>query len=371
MNPEQPQRANPLRTAAIGATFLVVVVLALLWLAGVFHKKIGAGVQYTSMAIQSGRPVGDASVVSVRKIRRPRVESSVGTIKAVHEAAVASKLLAKVLDVRVVAGQRVEADTLLVQLDDADLKARLEQSQAAARSAKAAQDQAKIEYERVAKLIEQSAAASIELDRVRNTLSSADAEATRTEQAIKEAQAVLEYAAIRSPINGVVIDKRIEAGDMVSPGQTLLTLYDATRMQLVASVRESLTQRLTVGQSVEVEIDALKKRCMGLVSEIVPEAQAASRSFLVKVTGPCPAGIYSGMFGRLLVPLEEEELTVLSKKAVRRIGQLDVVEVVDGNFLKRRAIQLGRELGDDMEVLAGLREGEQVALSDSPRERVP
>ena len=371
MNSERSKLTIALRKAAVGAGFLVVVVLALLWLAGAFHKKIGPAAQARPIASQSGRPVGDARLVPVRKIRMPRVESSVGTIKAVHEAAVASKLLAKVVEVRVIAGQRVEVDDLLVQLDDADLKARLEQAQAAARSAQSARDQAKIEHERVAKLYEQSAAASIELDRVQSALKSAEAELSRTEQATTEALAVLEYAAIRSPINGIVIDKKIEVGDMVSPGQVLLTLYDATRMQLVASVRESLTQRLTVGQTVEVEIDALKKRCAGQVSEIVPEAQAASRSFLVKVTGPCPSGIYSGMFGRLLVPLDEEEITVVSKRTVQRIGQLDVVEAVDGNVLRRRAVQLGREFGDDIEVLAGLRDGEQVALFGSPIEGVP
>jgi RND family efflux transporter MFP subunit len=360
-----------LRKTAIGVGFLTVVTLALIWLAGAFHKKIGTTAYPGPITALSGRPIGDARLVCVRKIQMPRVESSIGTIKAVHEAAVASKLLAKVVDVRVIAGQRVEAGDLLVQLDDADLKARSEQAQAAARSAQAARDQAKIEHERVAKLYEQSAAASIELDRVQNALRSAEAELTRTEQATTEGLAILEYAAIRSPIHGVVIDKKIEVGDMVSPGQVLLTLYDATRMQLVASVRESLSQRLTVGQTVEVEIDALKKRCAGRVSEIVPEAQAASRSFLVKVTGPCPSGIYSGMFGRLLIPLDEEELTVISKRTVQRIGQLDVVDVADGNLLRRRAIQVGREFGDDIEVLAGLRDGEQVALLGLPIEGVP
>jgi len=371
MDSRRGKLVNVLRNSAVGAGFLIVVVMALLWLAGAFHRKIGAGPQPSSLAHSTGRPVGDARLVSVRRIRIPRVESSVGTIKAVHEAAVASKLLAKVVDVRVIAGQRVEAGDLLVQLDDADLKARLEQAQAAARSAQAVRDQARIEYDRMAKLYEQSAAASIELDRVQSTLKSSEAEVTRTEQAATEAMAVLEYAAIRSPISGVVIDKRIEVGDTVSPGQVLLTLYDATRMQLVASVRESMTQRLSIGQTVEVEIDALKKRCAGRVSEIVPEAQAASRSFLVKVTGPCPSGIYSGMFGRLLVPLDEEDITVVSSLTVQRIGQLDVVEAVEGDHLRRRVVQLGRELGDDLEVLSGLREGEQVAISDSPIEGVP
>ena len=66
-----------LRKTAIGAAFLVVVVLALLWLAGAFHKKIGPAVQGTPITSLSGRPVGGARLVFVRKIQVPRVESSV------------------------------------------------------------------------------------------------------------------------------------------------------------------------------------------------------------------------------------------------------------------------------------------------------
>jgi hypothetical protein len=98
------------------------------------------------------------------------------------------------------------------------------------------------------------------------------------------------------------------------------------------------------------------------VSEIVPEAQSASRSFQVKVTGPCPTGIYSGMFGRILIPLDEEEVLVIPREAVRHVGQLELVEVVDRGLAARRAIRTGRTFGEDVEVLSGLREGEKVAL---------
>ena len=103
-----------------------------------------------------------------------------------------------------------------------------------------------------------------------------------------------------------MIDKKVDVGDMVTPGQMLVTLFDPKQMQLVASVRESLTRQLQVGQDIGVQVEGLNKQCSGTVSEIVPEAQSASRTFQVKVTGPCPAGIYSGMFGRILIPLEEE-----------------------------------------------------------------
>ena len=148
------------------------------------------------------------------------------------------------------------------------------------------------------------------------------------------------------------------------PGQTLLTLFDPKRMQLVASVRESLTHQLHLGQAIGVRIEGLNKQCSGTVSEIVPEAQSASRTFQVKVTGPCPTGIYSGMFGRILIPLEEESVLIIPRQAVRKVGQLELVDAVENGRTSRRAIRIGRTLDENVEVLSGLREGEQVMISD-------
>ena len=69
----------------------------------------------------------------------------------------------------------------------------------------------------------------------------------------------------------------------------------------------------------------------------MPEAQAESRSFQVKVTGPCPPGVYTGMFGRIFIPLEEEEVLVVPRQAVRQVGQLEEVDVVeDGRTMPPR-----------------------------------
>ena len=174
--------------------------------------------------------------------------------------------------------------------------------------------------------------------------------------------------ALRAPIDGVVIDKKVDAGDMVTPGQMLVTLYDPKRMQLVASVRESLAHQLQAGQDIGVVIEGINKVCTGTISEIVPEAQAASRTFQVKVTGPCPPGIYTGMFGRIKIPLEEEQVLVIPRRAVREVGQLELVDVVEDGRARRRAIRTGRTLDEDVEVLSGLREGEDVLL---PPETAP
>ena len=128
-----------------------------------------------------------------------------------------------------------------------------------------------------------------------------------------------------------------------------------------------------------MRIDGLNKQCSGTVSEIVPEAQSSSRAFQVKVTGPCPTGIYSGMFGRILIPMDDEQVLVIPRQAVRKVGQLELVEVVENGKAIRRAIRTGRNLGDvtdqggrmlrdQVEVLSGLRRGNRLCC---PRGRNP
>lgn len=367
----QAQKTRPSGTAKavwlslVGVGFTVVVVLLLLWLAGVFHRKIAAGAESRTTA--AARPVGpDVTLVPARVRRVPTVESAVGTIRAVHESAIAAKLLARVVEVNVQAGQEVRAGQVLVRLDDTDLQAQRRQAEAGVAAAQAARNQAQIEYDRVRDLYERAHASKTEFDQAETALKTATAEQQRAEQALVQVEAVLEYATIRSPMDGKVVDKLVEVGDTARPGQTLLTLYDPTRMQLVANVRESLTQRLGVGQMIGVQIDAIAKTCAGQISEIVPQAEAASRTFAVKVTGPCPPGVYSGMFGRLLIPLDEQDVLVIPRAAVRRVGQLDTIDVAEptpqGPVLRRRVVQLGKPYDDEVEVLSGLRADEQVAV---------
>lgn len=348
----------PLRSIGISVVFTAVVIVALLWLAGVFHRKIDTAPP-GGLAQATTRP---SATAEAHLITVPRTELAVGTIRAVHETAIAAKLLAKVKVVNVQAGKTVDAGDVLVELDDEDLKARLQQADAALQAATATRDQAQREFDRVKGLYESASAAKIEYDRAQTALQTATADVDGAQQARREAETILGYATIKSPMAGIVIDKQVEVGDTVSPGQTLLKLYDPTRMQLVASVRESLTQRLAVGQDIGVRVDALAKTCTGRISEIVPEAESASRTFAVKVTGPCPPGIYSGMFGRLLIPLDEQQVLVIPQQAVRHVGQLDLVTVVESDDATQRAVRLGRTYGDDVEVLAGLQAGEQVAL---------
>lgn len=285
-----------------------------------------------------------------------------GTIRAVHETSIGSKLLARVVEVNLKAGQEVRRGDVLVRLDDSDIRARLQQAQAALDEAHAAHQQAVSEEKRAATMLQARAASKQAYEQAVMVLRSAEAGVRRAEEAVNEAQATLDWATVVAPMDARVIDKKVEVGDTVTPGQVLVTLFDPKRMQLVAHVRESLAQRLEVGQPIGVQVEGLGKQCEGTVSEKVPQVSSASRTFEVKVTGPCPTGIYSGMFGRILIPLEEEEILLVPQSAVRLVGQLELVDVVEEEGPVRRAIRTGRVLGDEVEVLSGLRQGEKVVV---------
>ena len=143
-----------------------------------------------------------------------------------------------------------------------------------------------------------------------------------------------------------------------------MTVLDPKRMQMVASVRESLSRYLTVGGEVSVRVDVLDHVCSGTVSEIVPEAESASRTFQVKVTGPCPEGVYAGMFGRLSIPVGEETVLLIPREAVRTIGQVECVDVAAEGARHRRAVRLGRSIEGQIEVLSGLAAGEKIVVDD-------
>jgi RND family efflux transporter MFP subunit len=351
-------KASPVvRTAVLAVALIAGLGFLLLALAGFFKPKVPAPGQLPSQANADGRPLA-----KVRLVRRPVHETAVGTVRAVHEAAVASKLLARVIEVRVKAGQVVTQDEVLVRLDDSALQARLKQVEAAVVTATASKEGATADWKRAEELLPSGGISKEDADRRATALRTATAELERARQTAREAKVLLDYATIRSPLTGRVIDKRVEAGDTVIPGQVLLTLYDPTRMQMIVTVRESLARQLSVGQKVRGRLEALNHDCEATVSEIVPEAQAASRSFAVKVTGPCPPGVYSGMFGRIFIPLGQEEVVTVPAAAVVRVGQLDIVAVVEDGNVRRRSVQLGRPLNNDYEVLAGLRPGETVVL---------
>ncbi|MCB9891315.1 MAG: efflux RND transporter periplasmic adaptor subunit [Planctomycetes bacterium] len=357
--------AKRIRTILVALVGTAAIVLVLLWLMGAFHEKIAAGPSREVLVPAQGAPT-----LVVRGVEAPVIETAIGSIEATRRIRVGSRILARVKAVHVNASQRVKAGDVLVELDDRDLTAAVSEAEAALASAKAAKSQAEIDLERSKGLLEKDIASKGRVERDETALQRAEAEVKRQEELLSQANTRLGFATIRSPSDGIVVDKHIEPGNTASPGQDLVTLYDPAHLQLVASVREALATKLSPGDKVTVHLDALDLTCQADVARIVPEASRASRSFRVEVTGPCPVGVYSGMFGRLELRTGTRREIHVPRTALRRAGQVDLCFVVrDDKTVIRRFVRVGREMaredgaGDRVEILSGLEDGETILVN--------
>lgn len=338
----------------------------LAWLMGAFRTRVVPSGPALPPQLAAGVPL---HTVAMRRV--PRTETAVGTIRAVRETAVAARILGRVRSLGIDrAGQAVAAGEVLCELDADDLQASVSEARAALVAAETRRDKAKLDLDRTAELVTSGVAAPDRQETDAAAFRAAEAEVERSRQFVTGAESLMAFATIRAPIAGIVVDKKVQVGDVVQPGQLICTLYDPTRLQLVAVLREELAGVLVEGQEVDVTIDALGKQCRGTVAEIVPEAAAQSRSFEVKVVGPCQPGIVTGMFGRLHVPLGERDFLAVPRSAVRSVGQLDFVYAVDASrMVQRRYVRIGADAGTEVEILSGLAPSEQVVADAAVHER--
>ncbi len=353
-----------LRPPLLWVAGLSAMVLLLAWLMGAFRDRVPPGPPQRRV---ERAPDGPRHTVVAAEV--PRFETAIGTIRAVRETSVAARILGRVKSLAIErAGQVVQQGDVLVELESSDLQALAEQARASLRVAETRRDKLKVDLDRSETLVRQGIAAPDRLDTDRAAFTAAAAEVERAQQQVRGADSALAFATVRAPIAGIVVDKLVNLGDVVQPGQPICTIYDPTRLQLVAVVREELAGRLAIGQPVTVTIEALGKDCEGVVAEIVPAAQVQSRAFEVKVTGPCQPGIVTGMFGRLRVPLGMETQLRVPTGSVQQVGQLDFVHVVGaGDVVERRFVRTGRVAGGEVEVLAGLAAGEVVLAAPAGR----
>ena len=313
----------------------------------------------------------------VHAIVQPYYEEALGTLKAATRTEIAARVLAPIQRINVRAGQHVNKDDVLIVLDDRAFKTGLSKAQSDLLSAKASREQAENNYRRQAALVKKQVVSKEEYDEALAAVGVARAKLAYAEEALAEAEVMLSYTVIKAPKSGVIVDRLAEEGDMARPGEPLLILYDPMSLRLEVPVMENLAVKLHPGDQLNVRIDALEKTEMvkAVVDEIVPQAQATSRSFLVKVALPRSPNLFEGMSGRLQVPAGTRRFLCLNAEAIERNGQNERVYVVhDDGTLERRLIKTGRVGRRDektgrptrVEVLSGLEADEKVLLRRSP-----
>lgn len=353
---------------------LVVLALAMAWFAGVFTPKISP-----EASAQAAVPTVDLkqyALVPVEVREKPFFQEAMGTLRAARRTTVAARVMARIVRITVRAGDPVEAGQVLIELDRDAFEAQLRQAEAALEAAKASFAQALDQFQRAQKVREANPAAISQQDfnALESQLRAADANRAKAEQAVAEARVRLDYTTIRAPQNGIVVDRLAEEGDIAQPGVPLLTIYDPTSLRLEVAVMENLGLHVNVGDRLRVYIDSLQREFQGIVDEKVPQAEAMTRSFLIKVKLPEDPALFEGMFGRLVIPAGVRRHLCLHSGALERIGQLEFVKVLldpNSGAVERRLIKTGqRGYGAWVEVLSGLSPGEAILVPKNLAEQM-
>jgi len=337
---------------------VATIVILMLWILGTFRRGV-------IQAAKEPVPVESAAGLVTQQITMqtiPAVTEAVGTVQAEQLAAVTSRVVANIIEMRVTAGQRVTNGETLVVLYDRDLRHRVEQAQDAVRSAEATLAQAQSDYKRDKPLFDQQVITPYDFEHTQTNLKTAEANLHRLQQAEREAEVNLSYAVIRSPFTGVVVDKLANLGDLAAPGKPLLTMYEQGRLWLEANVPEELMDHVRLNEVLPFRIDAVGRQMQGRVVEIVPSSDPSSRTVVVRVHLSETKDVVPGMFGRLLLPMRPEQILTVPATALIRAGQLTMVDVVSEGRVQRRTVQLGHAAGNQFEVLSGIAAGETVAI---------
>ncbi|MBU6400206.1 MAG: efflux RND transporter periplasmic adaptor subunit [Verrucomicrobia bacterium] len=287
-------------------------------------------------------------VQTVQASRRPTFEDVVGTVRPRLRASVEAKVSGRIVELPVVPGQTVQAGELLARLDAREIQARRDQ-------ALAQRDQAERDLRRFATLVEQSAVTRQEYD-------AAQARQRVASAAVAEAEAMLAYASVTAPFNGIVTHKLADVGDLAMPGKPLLELEEASGLRFEADVPAALIDRIGLGTTLPVRIDATGGNLAGQVAEIAPTADPNSRTFRIKLDLPAATSLRAGQFGRASIPLPEQPAIWVSRSALAHRGQMDLVFVVTNRAAQLRLVRTGRQSSDEVELVSGLTAGEQVVV---------
>ncbi|HEU6448178.1 MAG TPA: efflux RND transporter periplasmic adaptor subunit [Verrucomicrobiae bacterium] len=280
---------------------------------------------------------------------RTATEDDVGTVRAKLHAAIEAKVSGRIEQMLVVPGQPVTNGELLATIDAHEIQARHDQ-------AVAVRQQAENDFKRASDLLAQKTLSQSEFDAIQSKFRVAVAAAS-------EAQTLLGYTRIIAPFDGIITRKDADVGDLAAPGKTLLEMEDPDHLRLEADVPEALLNKINLGDTLAVRVDALETNLAAIVSEIAPSADSSSRTFVVKLDLPSVAGLRAGQFGRVAVPAGDVIALRVPASAVIPRGQMELLFVVANDHARLRIVKTGARTGDEVEIISGLNAGEKVIVS--------
>jgi RND family efflux transporter MFP subunit len=378
---------------------LIAVVVAAVLLA-----VVGGVLALQSRAVK----VETATARTVTGSQAAAVLNASGYVTPRVRATVAAKITARVKELLVEEGMRVEAGQVLARLDDSDAQRRLAASRAELEVARAAIADLEVQLANAEKtqarqmdLRREGVSAAETLDNAITAVDSLRARIVLSREQVRAAQATVaiaeqdvENCTVRAPFAGIAVSKDAQVGEMVSPvsaggGFTrtgISTIVDMASLEIEVDVNESYIARVSPGQRVEASLDAYPDwRMPASVRTVIPTADRQKATVKVRIS-------FAALDPRILPDMgvkvafltdapaggavETAARTLVPRAAIRNEGGQDLVFLVDNGKLERRAVRLGAARGDDVEVLAGVAGGEAVvvggpaSLKDGQRAKV-
>lgn len=378
--------------------------------------SLGSIVSLTALAAACGHakphaevPEGPPVAVSLAAAKRGPIDElyrASGTVRGHHTATLTSKTMGYLKSVDVKAGDEIVAGQVLATLEASELEAGVRRAQAhvaetvttraeadsALEGAKSSASVASTTRARNETLLAAGAVAKSDYDDIDGRSKSAaadervatarvrssDARIAAAQAELAEAQALLGYARITAPFAGRVIERRVDPGNLASPGTTLLIVEEKGGLHVEASIEASRARAVKVGDAATLEVDAMPAPLTGKVSEVVPTVDVLSRAFVIKIELPLAVtDVQPGTFARAVLRVGQVTRLTVPRSSITTSGALDRVYVVREGRARLRMVTLGEAQGDLVEIRSGLSDGERVivappeALRDGARVQEP
>ncbi len=343
-----------------------------------------------------------ATLLTVNPKMVPKVRVFPGTVRAVNQISLSSKISGYVKAVHVKEGDVVRPGSPIITLDDAPIRAQIkalkEAYKATTREKEAVRARlsyAEANYRRFKNLLAEKAATKEEFDRVtaeyKALLAREKALAAKEKEILarlKEVKSILPYTQIKSPTEGLVAKRLADKGSFVNAGTPLVFIDDLSGgFEFRVELDEAFLGKLRPGQRFKIMFPAVDLVEEAPVKEIVAHIDPQSRTFLVKLALPKNGVFRSGLYGELYFPVSHKKAVLIPWRAVVLRGELTGVMVVEKDGLARfRVVRLGRSYQKEesgaffptttpltrekakaeglwAEVLAGLEAGEKIVIS--------
>lgn len=286
-----------------------------------------------------------------------------GVVEAVNKSTVSAQTAGRVEEIMVDVNDFVPQGAPIVRIRNIEQRAGLEQAQASLREAQARFIEAEAEYKRIRGVYEKQLVSKAQMDSVTATLNAAKARLEAAEAGVAQARESLGYATINAPYSGIVLERHVELGETVQPGNLLMTGFSLDELRVIVNVPQRLIGPVRQYSQARV---LPPNGGPGIPAEkltFFPYADPQSNVFKVRVYLPKKTeGLYPGMFVKTAFRVGEDERLTVPRAALAQRGEVSAVYVVRNDQVSLRQVRPGRSEGDQVEILAGLDAGETVAL---------